>query len=130
MFNFIDKWIDRLDGQVECSLPAEESIKKIAANIAAVLSGQEKSLLFVGSINKSNIQMLCEQLSAYLPNTISCKAAGNILTDAETVKLVTDCDCIVLVEQEGKSTYPIIEQEIQAIKDLNKSIVGFVLVNE
>ena len=128
MLNFIDKWIDQLEGQNMPVLPLKESYKKTAANIAAVLSGQEKSLLFVGSINKSDIQTICEQLSTYLPNTISCKAAGNILTEAETVKLVADCDCIVLVEQEGKSTYPIIEQEIQAIKDLNKSIVGFVLV--
>lgn len=128
MLNFIDKWIDRLDGQSMPVLPLKESYKKTAANIAAVLSEQKANLLFVGSVKKSDIQILCEQLSAYMPSTISCKGAGNILTEAETVKLVADCDCIVLVEQEGKSTYPIIEQEIQAIKDLNKSIVGFVLV--
>lgn len=128
MFNSIDKWVDRMEGKQEVSLTSDESNEIIAANIVASLQEKACSLLFTGTADGDSIAQVCEQLKKKLPQEVTCYAAGRLSLDAQVIRLAAACDGVVLVEKKGVSTYPQIEQEIQAIKDLGKEIIGFVLV--
>lgn len=128
MFKSFDKWIDRLEGKNEVLPAAAESYQITAANIIANLPQKAYSLLFAGTADRYSIQQVCERLKEMLPQEITCHAAGRVSSDAESVRLAAFCDGVVLVEKRGVSVYPQIEQEIQAIKDLGKEIIGFVLV--
>ena len=68
-------------------------------------------------------------MEALLPDRrVSCVSGKNVSQDAETVLLAKDCFGVVLVEEKNNSLYPAIEQEIAAFKDMEKEILGFVLV--
>ena len=130
MANFIDRWIDRMEGNVQAELSREESIERIAANLLASLDEKPGHVvLFAGTAQPDEIERVCEEVGELLrEKAVTCIAAGNVLEDAKTISLAEDCDGVVLVEKQGKATYPVLEQEKVAFADLKKEILGFVLV--
>lgn len=130
MANFIDRWIDRLEGNNWDKVTREECLRRVAAGIqVAFQEGQEGKLLFAGTAAPQEVERVAKEVEALLPDRrVSCVSGKNVSQDAETVLLAKDCFGVVLVEEKNNSLYPAIEQEIAAFKDMEKGILGFVLV--
>ena len=52
---------------------------------------------------------------------------ANMLESAETLRKLPECDGVVLVEQEGFSSYADLTQEIEKVKSMDKPVVGCVV---
>lgn len=130
MFNFVDRWIDRLEGSNWDKLTREECVRRIAAGLqVAFQKGQEGKLLFAGTAAPEEIGKVAKEVESAFPNRcITCVGGKDITQDAETVLAAKECFGVVLVEEKERSIYPVIEQEIAAFKDMEKEILGFVLV--
>ena len=141
MFQFIDRWIDRLEGKPSLPMSYDASMAMIVANFQNGL-GDGKRVVFTGSVVKDKLDRVYEDF---------CNACGKVRkvtgeqfstdTDAvevycgedmnvtaSTVTMVNQCDAVVLVEQKGKTTFGEIEKAIDAIEALNKRLVGFILI--
>ena len=93
MANFIDRWIDRLEGNNWVKVTREECLRRVAAGIqVAFQEGQEGKLLFAGTAAPQEVERVAKEVEALLPDRRA------------------------------------IEQEIAAFKDMEKEILGFVLV--
>lgn len=130
MANFIDRWIDRLEGSNWDKVTREECIRRIAAGIQVTFQeGQEGKLLFAGTAAPEEIERVAKEVESLLPDRrVVCLNGKNVTQDAQTVIAAKDCFGVVLVEERERSIYPVIEQEIAAFKDMEKEILGFVLV--
>lgn len=130
MANFIDRWIDRLEGSNWDKVTREECIRRIAAGIQVTFQeGQEGKLLFAGTAAPEEIERVAKEVETLLPDRrVVCLNGKNVTQDAQTVIAAKDCFGVVLVEERERSIYPVIEQEIAAFKDMEKEILGFVLV--
>lgn len=121
----IDALIDRLEGKA-ASNTADVEYEVIAANIKNYTDGI-KTLLVSGTAAPDFIVQVVKQLAGHLPG-MQIVAGGNILQDAETIRKLSQCDGVVLVEQCGLSTYQAIGWELEKICDLKKEIIGTIIV--
>ena len=121
----IDQWLNELEGRV---FEADEAIRNslIAQNVRNGI-GDVKKLLVVGSVDAVHVEALAKVLETELPE-ITVVVGGNMLKDVETLKKLPECDGVVLVEACGLSKYGDIAQEIEKIRDLDKSVVGCVVI--
>ncbi len=120
----IDRLISRMEGRI-LDRDVEREYGLIAANICNYAEGA-KSLLVVGSGAEKLIQEVGEKLQGRLPD-VKIVSGGNLLTEAESLKKLSGCDSVLLVEQCGISLYSLVEQEIEKIRDLDKKVVGCVV---
>ena len=120
----IDRLISRLEGRI-LDRNVEREYGLIVANICNYAEGA-KSLLVVGSGAKNLIEEVGENLKGRLPD-VKIVPGGNLLTEAESLKRLPECDSVVLVEQCGSSLYSLVEQEIEKIRDMDKKVVGCVV---
>lgn len=122
--NFIDAWLDRLEGKADGSQMAAE-VELIGANIKNY-AGDGKVLMIAGCADPGLVSRMTEQIQERLSGT-KVLAGGNILQNAETLRMLPQCDGVVLVEQCKASTYSDVELEIERIRDLNKDVIGCVV---
>lgn len=120
----IDSWLSRLEGRA-CDKDEDREFGLIAANICNYAEGA-KNLLIVGSAERSLVEQTGEKLRDKLPG-LKVISGGNLLTDAESLKKLPECDSVLLVEQCGTSLYSSVELEIEKARDLGKNISGCVV---
>ena len=89
-------------------------------------AGDMKKILVTGSAAADILAHAAEALKAEL-GEIQVVAGNNMLQDVETVRLLPECDGVVLVEQCGVSKYSAVEGELEKVLDLGKSVVGCVV---
>lgn len=123
-FNKIDAWLNRLEGRAS-GVSEDVEYALIAANIRNYTENT-KSLLVTGSADMKTLQHVADKLSAELSG-MQVKAGGNMLQNVETLKMLPECDGVVLVEQCMTAKYSTVEQEIEKTTDLQKNIVGCVV---
>ena len=122
--NFIDAWLNRLEGRVRQN-DADSESKLIAANIKNQ-SGSSKTIFIAGCADPESVTQVAAYLREHLPG-IQIISGGNILQNADAILKLPECDSIVLVEQCGISSYQAIELEMEKIRDLKKELLGFVV---
>lgn len=120
----VDELLNRLEGKVYSS-SAEEEAALIAANISNY-ANDVKKLLVTGTIEEKKIAEVTGLLADKLPG-MEILSGANMLKNVETIKLLPTCEGVVLVEQAGVSTYGMMGQEIEKIKDLQKEMIGCVV---
>ena len=120
----IDAWLNRLEGRGS-GVEATREYELIAANIEN-LAGDITTILVTGTVEADKINRVCDGLAENLKN-IRIIVGDNLLRSAETLKKLPECEGVVLVEQSGKSVCGTIGQEIEAIHDLNKTVVGCIV---
>lgn len=123
--NGIDRWLNRLEGR-KPALPEEQSYALLAANIGNYTADGAK-ILMTGTASEEYLADLASKLQQYLPGQ-HLVYGGNMMEQAATVKMLPDCDSVVLVEQVGKSAYPVMEQEVEKVKSLQKTVVGCIVI--
>lgn len=105
------KWEGRTVGQesrdVCCSL-----VKQYCANNSKV------QLLYCGTQAQADLEKA-------LAGNVLCAEAGTV----EAIEQLTECDGVVLVAQCHVSRYDVLKQQAKQIIDLNKKIIGCVLID-
>ncbi|MCI9161829.1 MAG: hypothetical protein HFG59_00980 [Lachnospiraceae bacterium] len=122
--NFIDLWLDRLEGRTAHGSP-EDEYSLIAANIKSYAENT-KVLLVAGCAPSGALEEAARQLQNLLPD-IQVISGGNILQNVDAIQKLSGCEGVALVEQCGLSTYQSVELELEKIRDLGKEVVGVIV---
>lgn len=120
----VNNLLNRLEGKIY-SASAEEEAALIAANICNY-ANEVKKLLVTGTIDEKKIAEVTHLLADKLPG-MEVVSGSNMLKNVETIKALPTCDGVVLVEQAGVSTYGMMGQEIEKVRDLQKEMIGCVV---
>ncbi len=102
----------------------------ITANIANIVHDQSE-IMFTGTLGDEAVQSLRDHIGEKLKE--SCDNTkfvfrGDYLKDPETRKQIRTADGVILVEKLKQSRFNEIEEEIKSLTELDKKIVGVVLV--
>ncbi len=122
--NFIDLWLDRLEGRTVFE-SADSQYPLIAANIKNY-AGEIETLLIAGCATSETVIQVADQLREHLPD-MQIIPGGNILQNVNAIQKLSDCEGVVLVEQCNVSSYQSVELELEKICDLKKEMIGFVV---
>lgn len=120
----IDAWLNRLEGRICGEEESEYSL--IAANIRNYAEGA-KSVLVTGTVEEEWLRKVADRLSAELRD-VEVNFGGNMFQNVETLKMLPEVDGVILVEQCRSSVYGKIELEIEKVLDLQKEVVGCVVL--
>ncbi len=117
----IDRWLERLEGKA--ARPSEEAVlKRVALNIQNYV-GEAKKLLLTGTVSEDILKDLAGKLSESLPG-IQLVAGADMNKAADTLRLLAECDGVILVEKREASKCAQIQKEKESIDALKKPIIG------
>jgi hypothetical protein len=131
-FTTVDKVINRLDGNL-CFMDDEnENIKCIFNALKRSLKAaniHEGSIIITGTAHYTLIEDICKKMMDLMEDSYNLYPCTNINYSTETVELISDCKALLLVEEIGYSTYTEITREVENIIEINKKIIGTVIIN-
>lgn len=125
-FGFIDRWLDRMDGQAAAQLEDSQTFEVVAANAMNYVEGVSRILL-VGTVAREELERLKEGLAGLLPEK-NLTVGGNLGKEAQAIREAASCDAVILVEQRGRSLFGGIEQELEVVRSLEKRVIGCVVL--
>lgn len=126
-FSFVDRWLDKLEGKKEAAVSEDTVYAIVAANVDNYV-GELKNLLITGTVDESVLKNVADNLEKILgAKGMHLTAAPNINRSPATIKLAAQCEGVIFVEQTGFSTFADIEKELDAFKQLDKTILGAVI---
>lgn len=118
--------LDKISGSQRIS-SEDEALPLIAANIRE-LAGDNKKILFIGSIPEVFIREFSEKIAPALETYgLTQQSGGNVNQSLETIKRMNESDAIVLVERVNVSRLKDVYDESTRINKSNKQILGYVL---
>ena len=130
-YSLLDKLTCKLEGDLSYIIPQKENIQKIKIKILLLIEEIENNhIIITGSVKQEYLKKICEILSDEFKdiNNISFDYAKNILLSSETMQKVSASTGVMLIEQNQKSSLNVIEQEIETIKEINKPIIGYIML--
>lgn len=104
----------------------------VYAAAASYLAGaypEANTVLVAGGAEDAYIQTVCEAFQANLPEK-KFLPGGNVLSDADTIRKVGQCDLTVLVEHTGTSSYSSVIREAETIQNLKGTIAGALVLED
>ncbi len=118
--NPIDKWLKKTEGRT-----VDKDLTDVTMATIRNYSAPGQRLLLFGDCDLS----LQEQLAQELKNSgIPAAAYGSLLRSAQAQNALSEGDLVLLVEQCGVSRYSNIILSIELLEDLNKDLIGCVLL--
>lgn len=99
----------------------------IAANVNNYRTGAQV-IMVTGTAEKAVILKAAKELRDRMPD-VKVMSAGNMLTEASTLTHLPVCDGVLLVETVGKSRYKDLGLEIEKIQDMEKQLIGCVVMD-
>lgn len=118
-------WINKKEKRTKLE-DNERNYRVIASNIRAYLDGDNNVLLSCDSFSEQTTKFV-NTLQELLPDIqIVCK--GSILNSSEAICELKNCGNIILVLECNKSTYKSIFDEKEKLKDLNKNLLGSIVI--
>lgn len=105
----------------------DRELNLIAANVNNYRAGA-KVIMVTGTAEKAAILKVAKELRDRMPD-IKVLSAGNMLNEASTLTHLPLCEGVVLVETAGKSHYKDLGLEIEKIQDLDKRLIGCVVMD-
>ena len=124
--NPIDRWINKLEGRI-FEEDENASNQLMATNVANYLKDTRK-LLIISSIGEEWTSKITSILEKELIG-IAVESGGNLLKNANALKNLSEFDGVILVEQCQKSKYEDIQLEMEKVNDLQKNVIGFVVID-
>lgn len=118
--NPIDKWLRKLEGRSlgeNCLAVATGTVKNYCADA--------QNVLIVGDCAQTDMEPIAEALKKLQVNVT---LAGSLLRDPGAPEKLPACDCVLLIEKCGCSSYANILLTAERIADQNKPLLGCVLV--
>jgi len=130
-WNFIDKFISKLEGNSAYSISQKEHLEKLKFKILLLIEDTPNcNILLTGSVDEAYLIKMCELLqNEFSDNSnISFSYGKNILMSADTMQKASKSTTVILVEQNQKSSMDIVLQEIDSIKEMNEKIMGYIMI--
>lgn len=118
----LDRWLDAKEHRAEYGDPA-------ASRMAAVNIRNHgvplQPVLVSGSADSASVAAYVEDLRKELPE-LQILWYGSLLESVEAVDQLPDCGSVLLVECCRKSRYTAIAKQIEAVRGMNKKLIGVV----
>lgn len=115
----VDRWLRKLEGRC---LTDETAVVAVTVKNYC---GKDQKLLLAGSCEQAN-QKVAQLLNKA---AISVEACGSLLSSAQTLEALPQCDAVLLVERCGSSKYQDVLLALERIEDQNKPVIGCVLLD-
>lgn len=124
-FSFIDRLLERMEGiRVK---PANAVVCQcIAANITN-LAKDKKNLLLTGTVSAEELDSLAKNVAPDLKD-IKLQVMDNMNRNPETIKQLTQCDGVILVEKRNVSKYDEIQVEQELTMAMEIPVVGYIML--
>lgn len=132
LFSFVDNYIWKLRNGAQKELDGNEALQITAAkiNLFAEKRGVSK-IAILSSIDSERCAEYEDQISNSLKTgTVRISYYGNILYNMNTLNRLTQIDGVVLIEEEKKSAYVEITNEIEVCNLNNIPIIGIIVIKE
>jgi len=120
----LDIWINKLEGKEYIS--KGDVIKRIIAGIT-IYTEMEKTILLTGTVEPDLLKNIQLEIKAHFPELIF-EIGIDMNRNFETLTRLTAVDGVILVEKCGVSKYKDIENELEIICNLNKKIIGSIIL--
>lgn len=127
--NIVDKTISRLEGKKNVALEDDEWEKYICARIYNEIDAER--LVFTSTLDNDEITLICNNIRERLNldnKGISCDGCSNVIYTSEALDKIAKADGVVLFERLNQSDLIEIEKVQKIIQEMNKKILGFVMV--
>ena len=127
---FLAKIIAKIEGNYSDKLSQKDHIEMLKVKLLLQKVASDKPIMITGSVDAKILQKICELLteSCKEEKDLSFQYANNIVLSSDTMQKLSECSGVLLVEENGKSSLDMVEQEIEVIKNLNAAIVGYVMI--
>lgn len=125
-FAWIDRWLERLEGRSERELEETKAYDIIAANASNYI-GHANEILLVGTVGKEQLEKIQNALSSLLPG-VRLTVGGNVEKDTFAIKKSAECDAVIVVEKRNASSFSNIQQELEFIHSLDKTVLGCIIL--
>ncbi len=125
IFSSIDRWLERLEGKAVRPTD-QEVLERIGLNIGNY-AGPAKKVLITGTVMEDRLEELAGLLSELLPE-IQLISGGDMNREPDTLRLLAECEAVVLVEEREISSYQKIQKEKEAIDALKKPVLGCIVL--
>ena len=105
---------------------------KIILSVVNVEQPAEKGDLCIGVVSTESDETASELTDLFktkLNGTIKVVAAGNILKNAESVRVVMESDVVLMTERIASSNYQMIEESYKKLDMWEKKVIGIVLMD-
>ena len=127
--NKVDKLISRMSGITEENQSLECVYSLAAANIAVQTKNSASKILLSGNADTAAFDDAATALKEKLQVTgLEIVSAGNINSSVAAVQKLQDADKVVLIEQLGVSHLQDIKKELQMLRELEKDILGVIVL--
>lgn len=131
LFGFVDRLIDKLEGNVCAPTTIEASCAFVKENLDAfVNAGQDNRILLTGCTKPEILESYMSVLrKTYESQTqITFESSASVVSDPQTLQKAKSATGVILVEEIGRSGRKDIDQEVDTFRALKKDILGFVLI--
>ena len=127
---FLAKIIAKIEGNYSDKLSQKDHIEMLKVKLLLQKVASDKPIMITGSVDAKILQKICELLteSCKEEKDLSFQYSNNIVLSSDTMQKLSECSGVLLVEENGKSSLDMVEQEIEVIKNLNTAIVGYVMI--
>ena len=118
----LDAWLEHFE-KTSASL---DVYGQIAAGVH-ILTRDNRKILLTGAADAEQIVRLKEKLVPQLPE-LELSAGGNMRTNADILRSLTEYDGIILVEASGVTRYADVEAELSYIRAARLQLLGVVVL--
>lgn len=127
---FWTKIISKIEGNYNGNLSQKDHIEMLKVKLLLQKVSIDKPIMITGSVDANILKTICELLTESCKDEkgLSFQYANNIVISSDTMMKVSDCSGVLLVEENGKSSLDMVEQEVEMIQNLDTTIIGYVMV--
>ena len=125
VLSFVDRLLERMEG---IGVKPSDAVvcQCIAANITN-LAKDKKNLMLTGTVSAKELDVIAENVAPDLKD-IQLQVMDNMNSNPETIKQLTRCDGVILVEKRNASKYAEIQMEQELIRALEIPVVGYIML--
>lgn len=128
LFAFIDRWADKLEGNMEPCNQIQHACDIVKENILASAEEEISSLLVTGTAPEDGLQAVAEGLAKSFGDSCKVTASGCAVYHAQTIALARQAQGVVFVEEALRSNKLEIGRQIAQLRELPLRKFGFVLL--
>lgn len=124
LFVGIDNWLDKLEGNGSAA-STEEVFELMAATVESCL-GETKHIMITGAAETEKLEPVARKFAELMPG-VKFEIGAYVKESPSSLKLFSECDGVIFVEQCGVSRYSKIQSELEIGQDMKKKVVGCVV---
>lgn len=120
----IDVWLNEMEGKEYIS--KEDVLKRIIASIS-IYTEKEEAILITGTVEPDLLRNIETEIKAHFLE-LKFEVGPDMNRNSETLTRLPAVDGVILVEKCGTSKYKDIENELVTICNVNKKIIGSIIL--